>query len=368
MIMKNIYKHLNKLISMCLIISLTSCLDEDLEFGEIIVPSNISIDYEIKGVNPEDPNSIWYNESETDLEKQFLSKQDYDALSESEKEGYYPVGDGSGLVDFTINADNAITYQVIYNENLDPIVAPSGQASVRFTVTGLNTYDVNIIASGKGGVISSKIIQITVLSTFEDNEALEFLSGGIGSTKSWYVSATEIGHLGVGPAFEGAVGNQDPWWVPHWYQAGPWEKDSPDGRCLYDAELQFSLDAENQLTYQMLTEGSVFFNASLASVAGGSGATDQCYDFDTSGVKDVTLVPVSGNVPQFEDEGITRYNENGLSTQMNFSDEGFMAYYLGSSQYEILELSESKLRVRTFMPSDPILAWYLIFTTEKPVK
>ena len=45
-----------------------------------------------------------------------------------------------------------------------------------------------------------------------------------------------------------------------------------------------------------------------------------------------------------------------------------MAYYIGSSQYEILELSESKLHVRSYMPVDPILAWYLIFTTDKPVK
>ena len=56
------------------------------------------------------------------------------------------------------------------------------------------------------------------------------------------------------------------------------------------------------------------------------------------------------------------------STQMNIADEGFMAYYIGSSQYEILELSETRLHVRSYMPSDPILAWYLIFTTEKPVK
>ena len=50
------------------------------------------------------------------------------------------------------------------------------------------------------------------------------LTGGLGSEKKWYVSATEPGHLGVGPAFEGAVGNQDPWWSPHWYSAGPWAK------------------------------------------------------------------------------------------------------------------------------------------------
>ena len=34
------------------------------------------------------------------------------------------------------------------------------------------------------------------------------LTGGLGSEKKWYVSAAEPGHLGVGPAFEGAVGNK----------------------------------------------------------------------------------------------------------------------------------------------------------------
>ena len=44
-----------------------------------------------------------------------------------------------------------------------------------------------------------------------------------------------------------------------------------------------------------------------------------------------------------------------------------MAYYIGSSQYEMLEISETNY-VRSYMPVDPILAWYLIFTTDKPVK
>ena len=54
---------------------------------------------------------------------------------------------------------------------------------------------------------------------------------------------TEIGHLGVGPAFEGAVGNEDPWWVTSLVSAGPWEKyDLEKDRCLYEAELTFSQD------------------------------------------------------------------------------------------------------------------------------
>ena len=340
-----------------------SCQEEDFEFGAINEPTNINISYEIVGIEADNPDGFWYKE---DSGEDPITKSDYDLLSDTEKTQYVPVGDGSGLVNFKVTADEAITYRFVYNENIAPLVTSSGEASIRFTVTGLQTYTVTVIASGKGGVTSSESIEIRVLSTFEDLEAIEMLTGGLDSEKKWYVSAAEPGHIGVGPAFEGAVGNEDPWWSPHWYSAGPWAKyDLEKDRCLYEAELTFSQDSDGGLFYQMSAPGdAVYFNTALESVAGGSAGSDNCYEYSTPGVKPIILVPVSGNVPL--DKG--RYNENGLATQINITDEGFMAYYIGSSQYEILEISETRLHVRSYMPVDPILAWYLIFTTDKPVK
>ncbi|MBT2163528.1 glycoside hydrolase family 16 protein [Zobellia sp. KMM 6746] len=63
---------------------------------------------------------------------------------------------------------------------------------------------------------------------------------------------------------------------------------------------------------------------------------------------------VSGNVPEGETTG----------TQMDFSDGGFMSYYVGSSSYEVLSISEDLLYVRTYDSENPDLAWYLRFTSE----
>jgi len=62
---------------------------------------------------------------------------------------------------------------------------------------------------------------------------------------------------------------------------------------------------------------------------------------------------VSDNVPEGETTGI----------QMDIADDGFMSYYVGSSTYEILALSEDLLYVRTYDTKDPALAWYHRFTT-----
>jgi hypothetical protein len=48
---------------------------------------------------------------------------------------------------------------------------------------------------------------------------------------------------------------------------------------------------------------------------------------------------------------------------MNF-DGGFMGYFVGGSSYEILSITDNRMRVRVVQKS--ILAWYHIFTTTAP--
>ncbi|KAG1648876.1 Beta-glucanase [Nymphon striatum] len=49
---------------------------------------------------------------------------------------------------------------------------------------------------------------------------------------------------------------------------------------------------------------------------------------------------------------------------MDFSDGGFMGYYVGSSSYEILSITETSLVVRTYDAANADLAWYHRFTSE----
>ena len=53
---------------------------------------------------------------------------------------------------------------------------------------------------------------------------------------------------------------------------------------------------------------------------------------------------------------------------MNFSDNGFMGYYIGQNSYEILSITANRMVVRAVMGGNPALAWYHIFTTIPPVQ
>jgi hypothetical protein len=271
------------------------------------------------------------------------------------QDGANPDGDGSGVVDFTATANNAISYKYIFSDGTSGISA-GGTYQKRFTQNGTNTYSVTVLANGKGGVQSSITFEITVFSNFSDDQAVAFLTGG--STKTWYWAAAEPGHLGVGQNNADASAN----YFANYYQAAPFEKaGSPSSACIYEAEFKFSL-VGGQLQFEQDNHGHTFFNTAFESVVGGSAGTDTCYDFDTSGVKNVQLGPSNSFVVQNGVAGQSR------GTEMTIADGGFMGYYIGQSTYEILSITENRMVVRAVMGGNPALAWYHIFSTSPPVQ
>ncbi|WP_035648746.1 family 16 glycosylhydrolase [Flavobacterium sp. ASV13] len=310
-----------KIVSIFTILLMTGCQKDDFTFGSIDSPTNLKVTAEIIGKTTAAPN-----------------------------------GDGSGTVKFTATADDAISYKYVYSDGTSDN-APNGVVTKRFTKTGVNTYTVTIIASGKGGVSSTTTTDVTVKSDFSDAEAVQFLTGG--TSKKWYWSASEAGHLGVGQNDGDATKN----YYGNYYQAGAWEKaGSPTSSCLYGNELTFSLEG-GQLKYQLNNGGATFFNAAFESVGGGSSGSDACLAYDTSGKKTVSLSP---------SESVVMQNPNHATqtrgTMMNFSDNGFMGYYIGQSSYEILSITANRMVVRAVMGGNASLAWYHIFTTTKPTQ
>ena len=308
-----------KIISLFTILLMMSCQKDDFTFGDISAPTNIGITAEIVG-----------------------------------KTADAPYGDGSGIVKLVATGDNTISYKYVFSDGTSEN-SPSGHFDKRFTKTGVNKYTVTAIAYGKGGVATNSTIEVEVLSNFSDPEAVEFLTGG--TSKKWYWSASEPGHLGVGQNDGDATKN----YYANYYQAGVFEKAaSPASSCLYENELTFSLDGE-VLKFQLNNGGSTFFNASFASVAGGSSPDDACLAYNPGGVKTVSLSP---------SESVIMSNPNNATqsrgTTMNFSDGGFMGYYIGQSSYEILSITANRMVVRAVMGGNPALAWYHIFTTTKP--
>jgi beta-glucanase (GH16 family) len=315
-------KNILKFVTVIALFFMVSCQEDIYTFGDIDTPSNFVVTAQVLGQNATTA----------------------------------PNGDGSGKVLFTAKADNAISYRYIFGDGTTTN-APSGIFEKRYNQTGLNTFTVTVIATGKGGVAATTTLDVTILSNFEDPEAVQFLTGG--SQKTWYWSASEPGHLGVGPNSTDNTQN----YFPLWYQAAPWEKAaSAESSCLYANELVFS-KVGNQLKFQLNNQGQTFFNKDFQSVVGGTAGYDFCYNYNVGGLKNVNLGP-SESVVMSSPSAATRTR----GTMMNFSDGGFMGYYIGQSSYEILSISETRMVVRAVMGGNPALAWYHTFTSVQPTQ
>jgi hypothetical protein len=333
---KNIY-----IILLTTVCTFFACQENDYQFGEITAPSNINITAEIVG-------------------------QDADN----------PFGDGSGFVVFTTTASDASSYVYYFNDL--PEVAPSGVLTKRFTNVGVNTYQVVVKANGSGGISSTKNTEVEVFSSFSDIEAESFLSGALVTkdndgndiiditapvSKTWYIDSAQNGALGVGPtlAFDVQInGAPTQYYYPAFFAAPAGSAND----CYIDDELTFTKNADGSLTYVLDNKGQTFFNGNAAhqTVVGGSGANgDECFDFDTSAQSTVSLSPTSEDWSKVTDPDFMP-----RGTVLNFTDNALMGYYVGSTSYEILEISETEMHIRTLDTADPNLAWYFKFTSEKP--
>jgi hypothetical protein len=299
-----------------LLIFSISCQKDEYDLGEIVAPTNVTLSYEIVGSHPDTAK----------------------------------YGDGSGLVNFTATANNAITYSFDFGDGSDKITIASGKVNKRFSITGLNIYTVTVSAIGTGGISSTLINQVEVLSVFEDSEALDFLTGG--SSKSWYWAADQMGHLGLGPNDKKYENGEHTY--AYWYKAASWEKDTVSS--LYDCEFVFSINGNN-LTFEHINPtGEAFIQGIYANELGLG--EEGSYPFDIGGLKNVSFSP---------SESIATEDGEYRGTTMTFSDGGFMGFYAGSSQYEIIDITENSLSVRMVQANFPLHAWYHTFTNVKPV-
>ncbi len=313
-------KKIINILSILTLFLMVGCQEDEKSFGDINAPTNLQVTADIVGKT-------------TDL----------------------PFGDGTGVVKFTATADNAISYKYVFSDGTSAN-APSGIYDKRFTQNGINTYTVTVIASGAGGIATNTTLEVEVKSDFVDAEAVQFLTGG--THKNWYWAASEPGHLGVGQNDSDATKN----YYANYYQAAPFEKaGSPNSSCLYENVMTFSIDG-TQLKFELDNGGHTFFNTAFQSVVGGTAGEDFCYNYNTAGLKTVSMSPSESVVAANNIAGQTR------GTMLNFSDGGFMGYYIGQSSYEILSITENRMVVRAVMGGNPALAWYHIFTTIQPTQ
>jgi hypothetical protein len=204
---------------------------------------------------------------------------------------------------------------------------------------------VSVFAIGTGGMQSVKTIPVEVFSSFTDDEAVQYLTGG--SSKTWYWAADQPGHIGLGPNFVDGTNHT----YSAWYAAAPFEKE-----CMYDAEFVFTLNGD-EVTFEQ-TAGQAYIPGTYAGKIGVGG--DQCHGpdvADPSGVKNVSFAPASS---------IATVDGGYRGTSFALSDGGFMCWWVGKSEFEIIDITENVLTVR--IEEDQTYAWYQILTSTRPTQ
>ncbi|PKV50182.1 glycosyl hydrolase family 16 [Aquimarina sp. MAR_2010_214] len=294
-----------------MLIAFTGCQEDDLSAGAIIAPTNIKITVEIVGANNTNPN-----------------------------------GDGSGVVNFKVKADNAISYKILYNGN--EFVAPLGSASVIFSDLGVNTYNVSAVAYGTGGISSSTSIAVNVLATYSPPvDLLEKLIGN--GSKTWRIKSEKKGHFGLGP-----VGGTTP---TEWFSANPDEKELTgmyDDRYVFKSDGTFTHITNN--TNDDPTEdvtGTVFGRKGLIDELGSGSGTVNGDDVENYTYSDYT-------------ENWILITPGGIET-ISLTGLGFIGYYTGGTHtYEIFDRSvKNELLLRT-TDGNTEFDWWFIITSEEP--
>ena len=293
----------------------TACEEDEHDFGPITSPTNVQVSAEIAGADATNIN-----------------------------------GDGTGFVTFSATADAALAYQFNFGDG-NSETNSSGTITHRYTQVGVNSYTVIVSAVGTAGVLSSATFDIEVYSAFEDPEAETFLAGANeGDSKTWVWDATAPTYLGLGPV-EDDYGNLDFSWPNWWNSIQP---NDTEKACMTDSNIFVFTKTANGLTFEQ-TAGPSFVPVAYASLIGVAG--DTCHDESVAttmfGVKNVSFFPSSSKAAL---EGAYD-GEPYRQTSFKLSDGGFMGWYVGDVEYDIISITANTLHVRCIQEGGGF-AWY----------
>jgi hypothetical protein len=291
--MKTIKYFLTFLITL---IFFSSCETENYQFGDIVAPTNLTVTPEIVG-----------------------------------KDATHPFGDGTGVVNMTAKAVNAISYKFILNG--EEKIRTSGYLSDKFKTKGVNKYAVTVVAIGKGGISSSTTIEIEVLAIYEPPAALVTILNA-NSSRTWRIKAEGNGHFGLGP-----VGGSIP---TEWYGA-PANAKSNSG--MYDDRFTFKSDGS--FTHNTGADGNVFGRKVLIEQLNGPGGVPEG--------DDILQYPFPSYTAQYS------YSENNTFVTISLTGTGFIGYYTGGNhQYRIFKWEPNELILSTADGNNGFEWWFVL--------
>ena len=306
--MKNTFKTVFVIAALVLIYS--ACKKQEYSMGDLTAPSNIVITADVVG-----------------------------------QDATHPDGDGSGNVNITITADDALAYKVGYDAKTasDYTAIPgSGKVTKKFTKIGVNTYSVTAIVYGKGGSSALATKDVTVRSDFNpDPDLVANLTGG--TSKTWVVDKDVSAHIGVGPWNNTSL-------TPQWWAAAINEKliCCP---CTYSATFTFSKVAPSgTYTLKVTTNAAFTKTGILAGGLPGIPATgdEGCYTY-SGGTSDFSFIQSSTGIA------------SPTSTKTSIMLAGvntYIGYGAVQKEYEIFAITPTYLYLRV-QGTETGNAWYL---------
>ena len=285
------------LLSFAILVGLSSCKKETYSFGALKTPTGLTLAPTIVGVSTSTPN-----------------------------------GNGTGQVNFTAVATDALLFKIDYGDTKTD-TSYSGNFTHKYGNATKGTYDykVTVNAIGTGGSTSTVTKNISV---FTDHQVPTAILAALtnGASKVWITDKNANGHFGVGPNTS---------FYPDWYAASPNSRDA----CAYDDEITFSTDGTGRIFINVDNKGQTFIIAAATGYYGLSGG-DNCYTIATIGVKQLAFAAATS--------GSTAANSTG--EQFTVPGNGIVNFATGSNTYEILSVSSTNIFLRNIGADGN--AWY----------
>ena len=274
------------IIFLAMLVGFSSCKKDKYSFGDIKTPTGLALTAVVAGV---------------DATNQF--------------------GNGTGKVDITVTAANALSYKIDFGDGTAAQLVPTGVIQYRYGNPGTTTYTITVNAIGTAGVISTISKQVKVFVNFViPADILQNLTNG--SSKVWQTDHDAPGHFGVGAPDQ---------FVPNYYSATPNSRDA----CAYDDDITFSKDANDNVKMSIDNKGASFSIAAATAFYGFAGG-DGCYAINTGGIRPLIFMNSTTN------------STPAQSTRIQFTvpGNGIINFGTGGTSYEILSITNTQINLR----------------------
>lgn len=290
-----------------ILIGFTSCQEDEYTLGDLSAPTGLTITAEIVGQSAEFPN-----------------------------------GDGSGNVNFTFSANDAISYKVDFGDGSAAKVFPATIIN-KFNKVGTKHYRVIVTANGKGGITTTAIKEIDVYYAYNVNPlTVTLLTGDSATGKKWRIDKDVYAHLGLGPGPGRTDGNAETF-TSTWWSAQPNEKAT---KGIYDDVYTFTntkvfTHQTNGDMYGVKAKFAIDFDSETPGVYGGYG--------------DEWILSYPNYTESFDYDG----ENDGSAEYITWEQKGHCGFFAGFHKYMILELTETTMFLRGANPGTNENAWYV---------